>query len=213
MSYPFYEAMHEVLKTSRYDWLTGRRVPLRTRVMQWLDDLLGRLFSNINTDQNFAIDGASYNLSAIPIVFMVIGIILLVVAAIAVFRALRRSRMTEYYDLSDIFEELAQKNYSVTELIELSDNAQNRRLAIRYRYIAALLALNEKQIIEIKPSATNAIISRQIAESSPALAPVFERAADWFQRAWFGYKNISDIAYQDFASAIDSILLCGDVDA
>ena len=210
MSTTFYEAMHEVLQTSRYDRLTGRSVPIRRRIAEWFFDLLDRIFSNINVNLDFNFDGRSYNLSAVPIVFTVIAVILLIVAAFAIFRALRRSRMTEYYDLSDIFEELAHKNYSVTELIQLSDDAENRRLAIRYRYIAALLALNEKQIIEIKPSATNAIISKQINESSPALTLVFECTADAFHRGWFGYKDISDTAYKDFAAAVDSILLCGD---
>jgi len=204
----FYEAMQEVLLTSRYDILTGRRVPLRTRIMEWFFDLLDRIFSNINLDLNFMGEGASYNLSAVPIVFMVIGAILLVVAGIAIFRALRKSRMREEYDLSDIFEELAQKNYTINELIQLSDNAENRRFAIRYRYIAALLSLNEKQIIEIKPSATNAIILKQIKGTS--LSPIFESTADAFHRAWFGYKNISDTAYENFATAVQAILQYGD---
>jgi len=210
MSYPFYEAMHEVLQTSRYDRLMGRRSPWRTGILRRLAELLERLFSNIDFDSELTIDHVDYNLSAIPIVFMIIGIILLVVAAVVIIRAIRRSRLVDYYDLSDIFEELARNSYSVEDLIELSDSADDRRIAIRYRYIAALLALNEKQIIEIRPSATNAIILTQIRESSPTLAPVFDCAADAFQRAWFGYKNISDVAYQDFANAVDSILQSGD---
>jgi len=204
----FYEAMQEVLLTSRYDVLTGRRVPLRTRIMEWFFDLLDRIFSNINLDLNFMGEGVSYNLSAVPIVFMVIGAILLVVAGIAIFRALRKSRMREEYDLSDIFEELAQKNYTINELIQLSDNAENRRLAIRYRYIATLLSLNEKQIIEIRLSATNAIILKQIKGTS--LSPIFESTADAFHHAWFGYKNISDTAYENFATAVQAILQYGD---
>ena len=204
----FYEAMQEVLLTSRYDLLTGRRVPLRTRIMEWFFDLLNRIFSNVNLDLNFMAEGVSYNLSAVPIVFMVIGAILLVVAGIAIFRALRNSRMREEYDLSDIFEELTQKNYTINELIQLSDNAENRRIAIRYRYIAALLSLNEKQIIEIKPSATNAIILKQIKGTS--LSPIFESTADAFHRAWFGYKNISDTAYENFVMAVQTILQYGD---
>lgn len=207
MSCPFYEAMQEVLQTSRYDWLTGRRIPLRTRIMEWFIDLLDRIFSNINLDVNFSARGADDNLSAVPIVFMVIGAILLIVAAVVIIRVLRRNRMAEHYDLSDIFEELTQKNYTVLELLQLSDNAENRRLAIRYRYIATLLALNEKQIIEIKPSATNAIILNQIRETSPTLTPVFEQTADAFHRAWFGFKNIDDATYHNFINAVESVVL------
>ena len=196
--------MNEVLATSRYDRLMGRRVSLREIVLNWLSELLERIFSGLNL--NIQPPDLYYDLDAIAIVFIIIGIILVTVAAILLYRTYRRRNRVKYHDLSDIFEELTRKNYTVAELIQLSENADERRLAIRYRYIAALVALNEKQIIEIKPSATNALILQQVKDTTPALLPSFECTADVFQRAWFGYKNITDDAYENFTKAVDALI-------
>jgi len=213
MSMTFYEAMNEVLQTSRYDWLTGRRADVRASMMEWVNDVLTDFLSNLNFNFNFEPSEAEYDLSILSISFIAVGIIIAIVAGIVIYRTLRNTSKAEHHDLSDIFEELTKKNYTVTELIKLSDNADTRRLSIRYRYIAALLFLNEKNIIEIKPSATNAVILRQIKETSPTLIPQFECMAEAFHLTWFGYKDINDSAYENFTNAVNSILLSGDTNA
>jgi len=205
MDMTFYEAMQEVLQTSRYDWLTGRRVDIRTLISEWIVRFFENLFNNINL--NIPTPQLGYDFNILSVIFMLVGAILLIVAAVILFRVLMRRRSIEYYDLSDIFEEL--KHHSVSDLVNLSDTATDRRFAIRYRYIAALLHLNEEHIIEIRPSATNAKILAQIKETYPSLVPVFEDMADIFHRGWFGYKNISDPVYDNFATAVDSILTTG----
>jgi len=201
----FYDALNEVLATSRYDRLTGRRISLREMVSEWFDDLLYRIFSGLNI--NIQPSDLGYNLDIIALVFVFIGIILVVVAGVLLYRTYKRRNRIQHHDLSDIFEELTRKNYSVAELITLSENAGDRRLAIRYRYIAALLALNEKHIIEIKPSATNALILRQVKDATPTLLAPFECTADVFHRAWFGYKSINDDVYEDFTKAVDTMVM------
>ena len=201
----FYDAMQEVLATRRYDWLTGRRINLQERIREWLNETLVNFFANLNLEINPPT--FSYNLDAISLAFIAIGVILTVVAAIVIYRTYRGRRRTQHHDLSDIFEELSRKNYSVAELINLSDTADDRRLAIRYRYIAALLSLNERQIIEIKPSATNALILQQVKTATPALLPAFECTADVFQRAWFGYKDVGDETYQKFTHSVDTLVI------
>ena len=200
----FYDAMNEVLATRRYDRLTGRRVNFSEMFLEWLDDALYRLFSRLNF--NIQVGELDYNLDAISIAFVAIGVALVIAAAVVLYRTFRGRGKTQHHDLSEIFEELAKKNYTVAELINLSDTADTRRLAIRYRYIATLLALNEKQIIEIKPSATNGLILRQIKETSPVLSQPFGHTADVFHRAWFGYKDINDNTYQNFTDSVQSIL-------
>lgn len=196
--------MNEVLATSRYDRLTGRRVDIREIIREWLQDALYRLFSRLNI--NIGTPEFRYNLDVISTTFVIIGIILVIVASIVLYRTFRKRKQVKYHDISDIFEELAKKNYTVSELIDLSQNADNRRLAIRYRYIAVLLSLNEKQIIEITPSATNGLILHQIKAAAPTFLPPFECTADVFHRAWFGYKNIDDGLYNNFTNAVDYII-------
>ena len=200
----FYEALDEVLATSRYDRLTGRRVDLQERFNEWLEEALYNFFSNINWE---AMPGqVGYNLNIIATVFMVIGAILIGVTGVILFRAYKGRRHVVSHDLSDIFEALARKEYTVAELMDLSDNAADMRVAIRYRYIAALVCLNEKQVIIIKPSATNGIIAQQVKNTAPAIFPAFEYAADVFQRAWFGYKSIDNDAYQHFTHSINTLI-------
>jgi len=204
----FYEAMNEVLQTSRYDRLMGRRGNPEEAFSSWFSELMDRLFGNFSL--NIQPSGFSYDLNLISTVFALAGVVILVVAAVVIFRTLRNNNKPEYYSLGDIFEELANNRYTVRQLIELSNNAAEQRLAIRYRYIAALLALNERQLIEIKPSATNAIIWRQIKSTSPALLPYFECTADAFHLAWFGYKNVNDENYRKFSHAVDILATGGD---
>jgi len=204
----FYDALNEVLATSRYDLLTGRRMNLGEIIAEWFGDLLYRLFSRAEINVSSGQQG--YNLNIISFSFVVIAIILVVVAGVVFFRTFRGRRKVQQYDLSDIFEELAKKNYTVQELIYLSENTDNMRLSVRYRYIAVLLAMNEKQIIEIKPSATNALIKIQIKTVAPALLPSFELTADSFHRAWFGYKEIDQATYGSFKNAVENII-SGDI--
>ncbi|MCL2286030.1 MAG: hypothetical protein FWC32_06640 [Firmicutes bacterium] len=200
----FYDAMNEVLATRRYDRLTGRRADISEMISQWLNDVLSRFFSRFNFTVEFG--ELNYNLDAISIAFVAIGAALVIAAAVVLYRTFRGRSRIQHHDLSEIFEELAKKNYTVTELINLSDSADTRRLAIRYRYIASLLALNEKQITEIKPSATNGLILRQIKETCPALSQPFGHTADVFHKAWFGYKDINDSTYENFADSVQSII-------
>jgi len=204
----FYNALNEVLATSRYDLLTGRRMSLGEIIAEWFSDLLYRLFSR--AEINVSPGQQGYNLNIISFSFVVIAIILVVVAVVVFFRTFRGRHKVQPYDLSDIFNELAKKNYTVQELVYLSENADSRRFSIRYRYIAALLAMNEKQVIEIKPSATNTIIKIQIKTAAPALLSLFECTADAFHMAWFGYKDIDEATYSNFKNAVENII-SGDI--
>ena len=210
----FPDAMHEVLQTSRYDVLMGRRQRFQEIIVEWIGNFFERLFNRF--DFEFSPTAINTPRGIVSTSFTIIGIILAIVALVFVYKNFLRKYDEYEYDLSDIFEELAKKNYTVSELIRLSEDAEtdaNRRLAIRYRYIAAILHLTEKQIIEIKPSATNAVIAAQIRVATPSLLPRFKVVADAFHLAWFGYKDIDDSAYTAFAAQISAIISCENGDS
>ena len=202
----FDEAIYEVLQTSRYDRLTGRSVDFRQVVGEWIERFIIWIISRLGF---LFPDGSNVNTNAVAVIFVVVGGLLVIVAGIVLARNFLRSRVVVRHDLRDVFEELANNKYTVVDLLELSRRADSRRVAVRYRYIAALLALNERQIIIIEPSATNAIILRQVRESAAGLVPAFERVADVFHRAWFGNKNVSDEAFDGFVSAVDTLVKGG----
>ncbi|MCL1843853.1 MAG: hypothetical protein FWF79_08570 [Defluviitaleaceae bacterium] len=197
----FEDAMYEVLQTRRYDLLTGRRVDIR----QTVEDLFERAVAWISQRFNFNLpEGTLGNASIIAGVFSLIGIVLVIIAGVVMVRARNVSRGTARYDLSDIFEEI--KNYSVNELLQLSQIAETRRIAVRYKYIAAILSLNERGVIIIKPSATNAVISRQIKKSAPSLVASFGKIAETFHLAWFGHKILGDALFTEFNSAVEKLV-------
>ena len=110
------------------------------------------------------------------------------------------------HDLSEIFEELAGRNYTIEQLLALGRNAGSRRIAIRYQYIAALLALDEKQTIYIRPSATNALILREIKNNAPHLTEPFSHMAETFHQAWFGHKPVSDEEFVRYNAAVEELI-------
>lgn len=203
----FYDAMHEVLQRRRYDVLTGRRTDFGQAFIDWLERAITRLFDRIDFTAFYG-TGIGDGLNTVAMVFAVVGIIIIVAAGIMLFRTFYdRSNKSESYDLSDIFEELAKKKYSVDELLNLSQSAHDRRISVRYRYIAALLALDEKQIIRIRPSATNRLILQEIKTAAPEFESSFFKTADVFHSSWFGYKTVTDETFKSFADAVNVLVV------
>jgi hypothetical protein len=130
------------------------------------------------------------------VIIFVVGFILL--------RAYLRSRVAVKHALGDIFHEM--KNFTVAELLELSRGAENQRIAVRYKYIAAILSLNERGIITIEPSATNAIILRQIKKSAPEIFADFSQIVDAFHLSWFGHKNLSENFFEKINFSVEAVM-------
>ena len=196
----FDEALYEVLSWRRYDRLMGRAID----VWGWIIERLEWLFYQIFNRLRLA-DDTEFNVAAIARIFGIVGIILAITAAVIIIRSLIKNRMVKDYNLHDVFEELEKRAYTVQELIALSDSVKEERYAVRYRYIAALLTLNEKQIIKIEPSATNRIIESQIRTHAPSLTPVFEQVAHTFHLSWFGFKSIGSVGYEKFAKSVSEL--------
>ena len=196
----FDDALYEVLALRRYDRLMGRRFDFWGFVLERLERLVEWIVSRINFDGDI-----TFNTSVIAAIFGVVGIILASVAAIVILRSLFTNRKARSYNLHEVFQELDNRSYTVHELISLSNSVGNERFAVRYRYIAALLILNEKRVIKIEPSATNKLIEKQIKEHAPHLGPLFEEIADVFHLSWFGFKKIADDDFISFVNSIDQL--------
>jgi len=196
----FDQAMYEVLQDRRYTALRRQRPEAVREVTDSIWESIIRFLENLNLPNFFGADMGE-GARAIALVFAVVGIILVIVAAFVLLRTFKQSR--QEYELHDIFEELSNKKYTVNELINLSQTAENQRLAIRYRYIATLLALDERGIITISPSATNRIILQEIKNAAEHLTPFFVEVAEGFHRSWFGYK---DVDFEEFVGAVSGIV-------
>jgi len=202
MDVNFYDAMNDVLGRRRYDRLMGRNwSPWET-----IDNALDALPSPPPVQMN-----RTMGIAPLGTIFILVGSVIVLVVIIVLVLNYLNNRVVKEYDLSDIFEELAQRNYTVQELIHLSQTAKDKRLAIRYRYIAALLSLNERDIINISPSATNATILRELKDSPfSSLSSAFSHTVDVFHLSWFGFKDITDQGFFDFANSVNTLIAGGE---
>jgi hypothetical protein len=197
----FHEAMYEVLETSRYDFLTGRRVDIRQVISDFINDVLNWIFGNAGIDLPA---GSEINANMIVTIFTIVAVLIGVVAVAYFVRAYRKNPRLKRHKLEEIFEEA--RNHTVTELLDMSVSAENQRLAVRYKYIAALLWLDENDIIDIKPSATNRIVAYHLKSSAPHLYSPFLTIAYAFEYTWFGKKAINDADFASFDSAVGLIV-------
>ena len=197
----FNDAMNEVLKKSRYDFLTGRRVDVRVTIENFINRVLNWVFNNMNFRLPRGTDG---NAGMIAVIFTTVAVLCAAVAAFILIRAYFRSRVKKRYDLSDIFAEM--KDRTVEELLELSKNADNARIAVRYKYVAVILSLNERDVITIEPSATNAMIYAQLKKTAPVFSLPFSQIADVFHLTWFGHKNVESDVINRFNSAVNKVI-------
>lgn len=208
MSY-FYEAMQEVLAGPKYDILTGRAIDYQ----QILMEALGRALISLLEQVRFNIpDTRDYNLEAITYIFVVVAFILLLGASAGVIyiilkRMGRRSKQKSA--VTAIFEDIAHKRFTLPELLRLSRDCANKnqlRDAIRYCYIAVLVALDDKQTIKVDKSKTNAQLSQELALAAPTLTGPFISVVDVFQQTWFGFKAVDEIKYHKFSQDVEEIL-------
>ena len=193
----FDDALYEVLQRRRYNQLTGRSSNWRERLGEWVSQRISSLLDRINI--NFP-EGA-VNTDAIPAIFAIIGGILLIVGIFVIVRMLILARRPKVHDLAGLFSELAERDYTVAEMLLMSREAENQRLAVRYRFIAVLLSLHEKALIHVQPSATNALLLREIKTTQPGLSGPFAELVDVFHLVWFGEKVADPVAYAAFDAA------------
>lgn len=210
---PFYEAMLEVLERPEYDILTGRTVDYQQIIMEAIGRAVISLFERINIRLP---DSPEYNPEALTYVFIVVAIFMLLSASMGVTYILikrrgRKARQDAYS--AAIFDDIASNRFSLSDLLRLSkehaDKSQLRE-AVRYNYIAVLVALNDKQTIKVDKSKTNAQLIRDMSQAAPALLDQFTQVVDIFQQTWFGKKNIDADRYRLFSAEAEAIFKKGD---
>jgi len=201
----FYPAMQEVLLGRRYDVLTGRAIDYQQVIRDALLNLLETIFReflDLLRNLNFNVpDAMDYNVQAIAAVFLIVTGVLLALALFWIVYLLlkRRSKAAKAEaSISSLFDDIANKRFTLADLLKISnEHAKNGqyREAVRHRYIAMLVNLNEKQMIRVEKHKTNAQLSYEIHTAFPALAKPFDTVVDIFQKSWFGLKPVD---YHDF---------------
>lgn len=206
---PFDEAMYEVLARPKYDILTGRAVDYQQIIMEALGRAIIGLLDRVQLNVP---DPGAYDLRAMTYVFVIVAAILLLGVAmgltyIILKRRARRARQNS--DISAIFEDIANKQYTLPQLLKKSRefaDANQLREAVRCYYIAVLVSLENKRTIKVDKSKTNAQLIEEIAQKAPALSSYFALVVDLFQQSWFGFKPVDEDGYRKFTANAEEIL-------
>ena len=204
----FYEAMHDVLERSEYDILTGRAIDYQQIIMEALGRAIISLLEGIQLSTP---ESPVYNLEAIIYIFIITAVLLLLGALTGVIYIIlkrRGQKVTNEASISAIFDDIANKRFTLSDLLRLTrEYAEKNQLrdAIRYHYIAVLVVLDDKRIIRVDKSKTNAQLTQELTLAAPALSDSFISVVDVFQQSWFGKRQVDEAKYRDFTAEAEEI--------
>ncbi|MBE6013115.1 MAG: hypothetical protein E7234_11230 [Lachnospiraceae bacterium] len=191
MMITFEKTLEEVLKASKYDYLTGRRERFSEKVMNALLDFIKKILESLNININF--DSRAVNADMIFNIFIVIFIIM-IFAIIIFISMLIIKRRKKSKIISDIFDELKQTTMGFEEITALADQYENNkdfRQAVRYQYLALLLIISDKNIIYIPDSMTGGQFLKEVKKNVPEYYEGVNNTVNMFYLLWFGNKSVT----------------------
>lgn len=89
-------------------------------------------------------------------------------------------------------------------LANARESERDYRNAIRYLFLALLLSLDERGLIQYDPTLTNREHLRQIRENAH-LADLLRPVVTTFDDVWYGFVPIDETGYRDFARQVDQL--------
>lgn len=174
-------------------WVRRQLTPYVGPVLQWVAHLAGRILESIAPASGFLLLGTGG-----------FGLIALVVIVIGPLRSIRRGFGP---DISRMAFGIGVKRTSARELYEQAQSLANDkayRSAIRALYLAALLRLEERELLRFERSLTNReVLKTATAENSPLLSERLAPLVERFDRCWYGSDACSEQDYIEFAHLSD----------
>ena len=205
----FSQAMYEVLQRPEYDILTGRAIDYQ----QVIANAVGRAIINFFERLSLRMpDTPVYNLEAITVIFVIVAALLVLLASMGItyLILIRRGKKAAKDDtMSVIFDDIANKRFTLADLLgnsrKYAESGQFRD-AVRYLYIAVLVALHDKNTIKVDRHKTNAQLVQELSLASPSLLNPFVVIVDIFQQSWFGLKDVDESRFHQFTAVAEEII-------
>jgi len=196
----FDESVSRVLANPKYNILTGRTVDIRQRAADLAERLIEAFLRPLLERINFSgLTVSSTGERILYGIFIAAGAA--VITAVIYFNIKRfRRRQAKRYQ-AELFVGMDLETITVDGLFEkASEFAAHKsyRDAVRYGFIAALLALDGRDVITLHEYKTNGQLKREVRRNAPPDYEAFAAAADAFNRAWFGNHAMDDAAYMAF---------------
>lgn len=203
------KAVDSALRNLKYSDFFDKKDQLINNVKEAILNFFMGLLKKLRLpDIKFRGEPLAYSTTLLVIAAVVVLIILLAVAIILVRRNAKRKRRLPP-GMNEIFQMLDDKRLSANDLMNQSDGLARQeeyREAVRYRYIALLWLMNERQLLNIRQSQTNNQIIEDLNRKRPDLLPDFRYIVDLFNFSWFGMKKISVSHYDEFRACYDGLL-------
>ena len=98
----------------------------------------------------------------------------------------------------------------VTSSVEAVDRAQqlvatrDYRAAVRYLFLAALLALDERRLLRFDHTLTNRELLRD-TQANPTLSAALTPITVAFDRVWYGFEPLTQSDYETLVEQIESL--------
>lgn len=83
-------------------------------------------------------------------------------------------------------------------------NAGSYREAVRHLYLAALLALHERELLTYQPSDTNREVLAAV-QAQPVLHEQLQPVVETFDKVWYGVHEPDRLAFDRYAAAVEKL--------
>jgi hypothetical protein len=189
-------SLEEILASSQID--TGDTIDpeLVENIGHTLEEWLRKLFPSTH-----------FNIPDVTdLVLAGLGVLVILAAFVFVARTLRSEWVSELAlktDETDEGQELTSQ--SAIQKAEQRLHSRDIRHAVRYLYLACIIGLNERGVIEFDISSTNREFAASFTQSSSLRKPI-NHIVEVFDRTWYGYQEISDSQMQTYRRTIEDLL-------
>ena len=195
------EKLAAILNAPEFQWVEKKPSILeqwwrqvQERFWAWLSKLFGR-----------EDDAVHVNVSLPSIIVTIGGSIALLLVLFYVLRGLNASFVAERAINPDDADDdaLLTANAAMKRAQTLSASG-DYRTAIRYLYLSALLALDERGALRYDRTLTNREYIRTL-EKRPVLARTFDSIVGVFDRVWYGKQPVDADTYADYVAHIEDL--------
>jgi len=201
-SHPQYgEKLAAILSAPEFQWVEKRPSLLerwwrqvQERFWAWLSRLFGKEDSSVRVDVQLP-----------SWIVTIAGSLVLFLVLFYVLRGLDASFVAERaLNPDDVEDDAALTATTAMKHAQTLSASGDYRTAIRYLYLSALLALDERGALRYDRTLTNREYIRTL-EKRPALARAFGSVVGVFDRVWYGKQPVDADTYADYVAHIEDL--------
>jgi hypothetical protein len=177
---------------------------LLDRIQRWLESVLEKLFPNIEIQPQTP-EWMSYGVAAI-------GITIIVILLILVARSFIREGRFKKQPVATTDELVSSTAQHLQKGQQLADNGEYR-FALRHVFLAYILYLDEKNLIEARAWKTNLEYHQELSERLQHTAEVFYSFSKVFEEVMYGKRPITKDDYEQYVKQVTDWMDSNDRDA